>query len=69
MKIRSYSHVGKSQECWISEFGAACVTDAQKKELIKNGNAYVKYVNGALAYALTEAPAILNHSQACWIYL
>ena len=57
VKIRSYSHVGKSQECWISEFGAACVTDAQKKELIKNGNAYVKYVNGALAYALTEAPA------------
>lgn len=57
VKIRSYSHVGMARECWISEFGAACVTDAQKKELIKNGNAYVKYVNGALAYALTEAPA------------
>lgn len=57
VKLRSYSHVGKSQECWISELGAACVTDDQKKELVANGNAYVKYVSGALAYALTEAPA------------
>ena len=56
VKTRSYSHVGKNQECWFSEFGAACATDEQKQALIVGSNAYAKYVTGALPYALTEAP-------------
>ena len=38
VKIRSYSHVGKSSECWISEFGAANLTAAMKNAFAFGGS-------------------------------